>query len=295
METGRPSRTAWRAAHARARHQADPRRVFTDPLASKILRLGPGALPPLPDDPVARYNIRFVAARSRFAEDALAAAVSAGTRQLVVLGAGLDTFACRHPHTGLRVFEVDHPDTQEWKRRQLAAAGIAVPPSLVFAPLDFERGTLDGALDAAGLDRTRAAFFSWLGVTPYLTRDAVLATLRAVAAHPALVQVVFDYYREPAAALAPELRAAYEAATRQVAELGEPWLSHFTPDGLAGELRAMGLTDIEDLAGPDLLARYLGEPAPAADAFSGQVLRAGRTAGRRAGRPSRSAPSPPGG
>ncbi|MFJ9468934.1 class I SAM-dependent methyltransferase [Streptomyces caniferus] len=280
MESGRPSRTAWRAAHARARHQADPQRIFTDPLASTILRVEPDALTPLPDDPVARHNIRFLAARSRFAEDSLASAVTAGTRQLVVLGAGLDTFACRHTHPGLTVFEVDHPDTQAWKRRQLAAAGIAVPPSLAFAPLDFERGTLAEALDAAGLDRTRAAFFIWLGVTPYLTRDAVLATLRFVAGHTAPVQVVFDYYGEPSPAMAPELRAAYEAATTQVAELGEPWLSHFTPDGIAGELRAMELDDIEDHTGPGLLARYLGEPTPDADAFSGHVIRAGRTAAR---------------
>ncbi|MFE7666268.1 class I SAM-dependent methyltransferase [Streptomyces celluloflavus] len=280
MEAGRPSRTAMRAAHARARHQADPQRVFTDPLASKILHLGPAELTPPPDDPVARYNIRFVAARSRFAEDSLASAVTAGTRQAVILGAGLDTFACRNPHTGLTVFEVDHPDTQEWKRQRMAAAGMAVPPSLAFAPVDFERDTLAAALHSAGLDRTRAAFFIWLGVTPYLTRDAVLTTLRFVAEHTAPVHVVFDYYLEPPSAMAPELRTAHEAATRRVAELGEPWLSYFTPDGLADELRAMRLTDIEDLPGPELLARYLDGPIPDADAFSGHVLRAGRATAR---------------
>ncbi|MGW7488743.1 class I SAM-dependent methyltransferase [Streptomyces sp. NPDC054786] len=280
MEAGQPSRTAMRAAHARARHQADPRRVFTDPLASKILHLGPEAPMPLPDDPVARYNTRFVAARSRFAEDSLASAVTAGTRQIVVLGAGLDTFAYRNPHPGLTVFEVDHPDTQEWKRQQMAAAGIARPPSLTFAPIDFERDTLAEALDSAGLDRTRAAFFMWLGVTPYLTRDAVLATLRFVAGHTAPVHVVFDYYLEPSPAMSPELRAAHRAATTLVAELGEPWLSYFTPDRMADELRAMELDDIEDLAGPQLLARYLGEPTPEADAFSGHVIRAGRTTAR---------------
>ncbi|WP_311625474.1 class I SAM-dependent methyltransferase [Streptomyces mooreae] len=286
MEAGQPSRTAMRTAHARARHQADPQRFFTDPLASKILHLdlAPDALLPPSDDPIARHNIRFVAARSRFAEDSLASAVAAGTRQAVVLGAGLDTFAHRNPHAGLTVFEVDHPDTQEWKRQQMAAAGIALPPSLVFAPVDFERDTLAEALDAAGLDRTRPAFFIWLGVTPYLTRDAVLATLRCVAEHTAPVEVVFDYYLEPSSAMPPELRAAYETATRRVAEFGEPWLSHFTPDGLADELRAMQLDDIEDFTGPELLARYLGEPAPDGDAdadvFGGHVLRAGRATAR---------------
>ncbi|MGX1758378.1 class I SAM-dependent methyltransferase [Streptomyces lydicus] len=286
MEAGQPSRTAMMTAHARAHHQADPQRVFTDPLAPKILHLDPGALPPPPGDPIARHNIRFVAARSRFAEDSLACAVAAGTRQVVVLGAGLDTFACRNPHAGLTVFEVDHPDTQEWKRQQLAAAGIALPPSMTFAPIDFERDTLAEALDAAGLARARPAFFIWLGVTPYLTRDTVLATLRCVAGHTAPVDVVFDYYPEPSPAMAPELRAAYEASTRRVAAFGEPWLSHFTPDGIAEELRAMKLDDIEDRTGPELLARYLGESAPDAgatadaDVFGGHVLRAGRTTAR---------------
>ncbi|GAA2925269.1 hypothetical protein GCM10020221_21540 [Streptomyces thioluteus] len=102
-----------------------------------------------------------------------------------------------------------------------------------------------------------------------------------MAAHAAPVNVVFDYYGEPSAALSPRLRAVREAATRMVAELGEPWLSFFAPDDIAGELRAMGLDDVEDVAGPDLLARYVGEPAVGVDAFGGHVIRAGRATARR--------------
>ncbi|MEU7164750.1 SAM-dependent methyltransferase [Streptomyces morookaense] len=272
MESGRPSRTALRAAHSRARHQSDPRRILADPLAPRILCLDAGDLPPLPDDPVDLFSMRFLAARSRFAEDALAAAVASGTRQLVVLGAGLDTFAYRNPHAGLRVFEVDHPATQEWKRQQLAAAGIGVPPSVTFAPVDFERGTLAGALAAAGLDRARPVFFLWLGVTLYLTRDAVLGTLRFMAGHSAPVQAVFDYCCDTPPTLSPELRAVREAAAEMVAELGEPWLTSFAPEDLADELRAMGLEPAEDLAGRELIARYVDEPVPDTDPVGGRVM-----------------------
>ncbi|RLU79715.1 SAM-dependent methyltransferase [Streptomyces griseocarneus] len=274
MEAGRPSRTALRAAHSRARHQNDPRRILTDPLASKILHLDSGGLPPLPDDPADLYSTRFLAVRSRFAEDALAAATADGTRQVVILGAGLDTFAYRNPHTGLKVFEADHPATQAWKRQQLAAAGIGIPSSVTFAPVDFERDTLAGALASAGLDRSRPAFFFWLGVTPYLTRDAVLSTLRFVAGHSGPVQVVFDYYGEAPPTLSPELRAKREAAAKMVAELGEPWLTCFAREDIADELRAMKLDPVEDIAGRELVARYIDEPVPDADPIGGRVIRA---------------------
>ncbi|MDT0447819.1 class I SAM-dependent methyltransferase [Streptomyces hesseae] len=266
-----------RAAHSRARHQNDPRRILTDPLAPKILRLDSGDLPPLPDDPTDLYGIRFLAARSRFAEDVLAAAVATGTRQLVVLGAGLDTFAYRNPHAGLRVFEVDHPATQVWKRQQLAAAGVGIPSSVTFAPVDFERDSLAGAMASAGLDRDRPVFFFWLGVTPYLTRDAVLATLRFMAGHSGPVQVVFDYYGEAPSTLSPRLRAVREAAAKLVAELGEPWLTCFTPEDIADELRAMGLDRVDDLVGRELIARYIDGPVPDADPVGGRVILAGRT------------------
>ncbi|MFI1799694.1 class I SAM-dependent methyltransferase [Streptomyces sp. NPDC020379] len=276
METGQPSRTAMRAAHGRACHQTDPRRILTDPLAPRILGLDPAGLPPLPDDPLDLYGLRFLAARSRFAEDALAAAVATGTRQLVILGAGLDTFAYRNPHAELRVIEVDHPSTQAWKRRQLTAAGIEIPESVTYAPADLERDPLSTALAKAGLDRTRPAFFLWLGVTAYLTRDAVLTTLRSMADHPAPVRMVFDYYGEAPPTLSPELRAVREAAAEMVAELGEPWLSCFTPEDIAAELHAMKLTTTEDLTGPVLVTRYAEGPVPAADPVNSHVIHAGR-------------------
>jgi methyltransferase (TIGR00027 family) len=100
----------------------------------------------------------FVASRSRFAEDALADAIQAGTSQAIILGAGLDTFAYRNPHPDLRVFEVDHPDTQQWKRHRLAAAGIDIPASVTYVPLDFEHQALSEALTATDFDPHQPAF-----------------------------------------------------------------------------------------------------------------------------------------
>ncbi len=138
-----------------------------------------------------------MAARSRYAEDRLQKAVQAGVTQYVVLGAGLDTFAYRNPFGHLRVFEVDFPATQQWKRGMLEEAAIATPANLTFVPLDFEHHTLSEGLRAAQFDSTRAAFFSWLGVVPYLTREAFRSTLRAIAELPAGTAVSFDYALSP--------------------------------------------------------------------------------------------------
>ena len=126
-------------------------------------------------------------------------AVAKGVRQYVVLGAGLDTFAYRNPFAYLRVFEVDHPATQAWKRDQLQAGGIAIPDGFAFVAVDFEKQTLNAELAAAGFTTSQPAFFSWLGVTPYLTREAFEGTLRFIAAMPAGSGVAFDFAVERSA------------------------------------------------------------------------------------------------
>ncbi len=184
-------------ARARAYHQvAEEPRVFTDLLALRII--GESALRDsefghgLDPDLVCHRRL-FIAARSRFADDTVAAAVARGTGQVVILGAGLDTTAYRNTHEEVRFFEVDHPDTQEWKRRRLSEVGIAIPSSLTFAPIDFERSTLAAGLAKAGLDRTRSALFIWLGVVMYLTRTSVEDVLRYIAGPGGESEVVFDY------------------------------------------------------------------------------------------------------
>ena len=185
-----PSQTALGAAMQRAAHQLLERPlVFEDPLALPILGLErvrwiTANLERL-RHPWATSLRASLVVRSRVAEDTLADAVASGTRQMVILGAGLDTFGYRNPHPRLRVFEVDHPATQTWKRERLAAQGIAVPRSLAFVPVDFETRSLEARLDAAGLRTEAPAFFSWLGVTMYLSREAIARTLRDAGHHGA--------------------------------------------------------------------------------------------------------------
>jgi methyltransferase (TIGR00027 family) len=274
MQPGQPSRTALGAAAHRAAHQLiEGGRVFADPLAVSILGWPPEALQDkAAADPSQRAMRLFIAARSRFAEEQLAAAVARGVRQYVVLGAGLDTFAHRNPFEaeGLEVFEVDHPLTQAWKREQLTRAGLK-SSSLVFAAVDFERETLAQGLAAAGFDADRPAFFSWLGVILYLTREAVFETLAYVAARPPGSQIVFDY-GEPVSSYPPDQRPFHQARLDRMAALGEPWITRFEPEVLARDLGALGFGEIEDLGPREIGRRFYG--APGRDGPGGHLMRA---------------------
>jgi methyltransferase (TIGR00027 family) len=278
METGQPSRTAFGAAAHRAAHQLlEDGRIFSDPLATRLLGASPADLTGAgAQQPAVRGLRLFIAARSRFAEDSLAAAVARGVRQYVVLGAGLDTFAHRNrfAEQGLRVFEVDHPATQAWKRRRLTDAGLTLPGSLTFAPLDFERQALSEGLAAAGFDAAAPAFFSWLGVVLYLTREAVLETLGYVARLPDGGEVVFDY-GEPLSAYAEgEGRARQLARSEQAASVGEPWITRFMPAELATALRGLGFDELEDLGPAAIARRFYGVERP--DGPGGHLMRASR-------------------
>ena len=217
----------------------------------------------------------FMALRHRVAEDALRAA--AHTRQVVVLGAGLDTFAYRNRDPALRVFEVDHPATQAWKRRRLAEAGIPVPDTVVFCPVDFAEQTVREGLAAAGFDPSAPAFFLLLGVAPYLATDALLATARFVAALPAPAELVFDY-NQPPHALPPHRRPAYAAQAEAMARMGEPWRSLFTPGEIAAHLAGAGFDAVADIGWRDCLERYALDPS-LPDLFGGRIAHA-RTTGR---------------
>lgn len=262
MEDNRPSRTAQGAALHRAAHQLlDNPRVFADPLALKII--GPEAEAELrggvdPHTEIPRSGLRaFIAARSRFSEDTLAEAVAEGVHQYVLLGAGLDTFAYRAAKAfpGLRVFEVDHPATQGWKRQRLADAGIMVPDVLTYAPVNFETETLSDGLIRVGFDEKAPAVFAWLGVVPYLTRDAIMATLRFIASLPRGTRVVFDY-AEPASARDGAGRAAHEAMAARVAASGEPFRSLFMADDLKRDVAALGFSRVDDFDAAVLNPRY---------------------------------------
>jgi methyltransferase (TIGR00027 family) len=268
MQDARPSRTAMRVAMRRAGHQvfdAEPH-VLEDPLAMRII--GPVAAQSVLDSRrkansrIARTARAFMAARSRFAEDALARAVARGTRQYVVLGAGLDTFAYRNPFPAgtLRVFEVDYPATQAWKRKKLAAASIAVPSSLTYVGVDFERDALADRLVEAGLDMAQPVFFSWLGVTMYLTEPAFDGTLALIAGCGPGGGLAFDY-GVPPSHLSWIERIILAWLSRRVRAAGEPFRSFFDPPALAARLERLGFSSIEDLDRDAINARYFAARA----------------------------------
>ncbi|HXJ24382.1 MAG TPA: SAM-dependent methyltransferase [Streptosporangiaceae bacterium] len=253
------------AAAARAAHllvDSEPR-IFADSLAA--LLLGDEAETYLRyhrehgDHPLLAGTRAQATCRSRFTEDQLALAAARGTAQYVILGAGLDSFACRSELAGrLRVFEVDHPATQQRKRALLAAARLAEPPTLTWVPVDFETGELIAALTAAGLDPAAPAFVSWLGVTMYLTAEAIGATLASLSRLAPGSELVTDYM------LTADLRDADGVAYADLVmpdseRRGEPWLSFFTPEQMTGLLTSHGFTGVRDVRQRDAVSAALWE------------------------------------
>jgi methyltransferase (TIGR00027 family) len=263
VQTGQPSYTARGAAAHRAIHQTlEGGAIFRDPFAASMLdgetlvRLGEIAA-----DPAQRPMRLFIAARSRFSEDTLAACVARGVRQIVVLGAGLDNRAARLPEAAaVRVFEIDHPDMQREKRARLSRARGQNRDSRVFVPVNFERDRLDQCLDRAGFSPALATFWIWEGVTQYLTLAAVEATLRAVSEHSASGSRLALTYTRPS----HELGHTVDRAARFLGSLiGEPLHARYGKDEMAALLQGLGFAVLSDEADSDLAARYWKDP-PAA-------------------------------
>ena len=262
MHEAQPSRTALRVALRRAAHQVHDAKplVFDDPLAVRILgKPYQQELARTPDGanrPFSAALRSFMVARARLAEDTLAAAVrDLNARQYLVLGAGLDTFACRNPYPHVRVFEVDHPATQAWKLQMLNAAQITPPPSAAFVPVDFETDSLRAKLKSAGFDEHLPTVTAWLGVIPYLTSEAFRATLRVLARFVPGSEIVFDY-SQPREALPPLEQLMHDSLSARVALAGEPFQLFFTPAQLAEELDWLGLRVVADLDSAALTQRF---------------------------------------
>ncbi len=260
MKMNEPSRTALMVARQRAAHQVlDHGSILCDPFAMKILGEDEkDVLQFANQNPLGSIGRLFTTARSRIAEDALSGAVERGVRQVVILGAGLDTFALRNPHGAqqIRIYEVDHPATQAWKREHLAEAHIAIPPWLIFVPVDFERDDVGERLVAAGFQQNSPAFFTWLGVVPYLTRDAIGRTLDYMSSIQNS-EVVFDYM-EPAGASSEEVKQLEKERAEQLKKMDERPDSRFEPAGIASILRSHGFRAIEDISFQEIASRFGG-------------------------------------
>lgn len=257
MRQSCPSLTAKKVAMMRAAHQFfDNPIVFKDPIASSLV--GVQAISYILSKKRTfktklHSNLRaIVVARSSFAEAELLAAIKNGISQYVILGAGLDTFAYRNPGNTARlhVFEVDYPASQNWKRQQLKKAGIRIPDSLSFVPMDFEKQSLADQLKTAGFKTDEATFFSWLGVTMYLTYDTMVETMKFIASFtPSGSKVVFDYVIPPSSQNYLR-RLIFYLLSKKVERAGEPWKSFYDPASLVKSLKAMGFSKAENI-GPD--------------------------------------------
>ncbi len=263
-----PSKTALRVALRRAAHQlydAKPL-VLDDPFAVRLLTARYAEELRRTPEPSRRGKARpysvglraYLVARSRYAEDLLARAMAGGVRQYVLLGAGLDTFAWRNSWPDMKVFEVDHPATQAWKRELARECGLGEPAGLTYVPLDFERESLASRLAQAGHVAGRPSFFAWLGVVPYLTLEAFRGTIAYVAAQPAGSGLVFDY-GQPREALPFNEQLARDSLASRVELAGEPFRLFFTPRELARELAHF--YDVEDLGSAELNERYFDDRA----------------------------------
>jgi methyltransferase (TIGR00027 family) len=258
MEQALPSKTAVSVALRRAAHQLhDSPVVFEDPIAVPILGTTYAdqlrRTPLRADRPFSIALRAYLVARSRYAEDNLKQAVESGVDQYVLLGAGLDTFAYRNPYPNLRVFEVDHPATQQWKRELLQRSAIAIPETMRFAPVDFEHQSLAEQLREAGFHHDRPAFFAWLGVVPYLTLEAFRATLGFVSRQPVGTGLTLDY-GQPRSVLPSLERLAHDSLAARVEKAGEPFRLFFTPGEIAAEFSSF--STIEDLGPDEINARY---------------------------------------
>ena len=202
-----------------------------------------------------------VVLRARYTEDQLLEAIEKGVNQYVILGAGFDTFTLRHKDLAdkLQVFEVDHPATQEVKRQRILKANEDIPSNLTFVPVDFENDRLDEELSKAGFDSQTPAFFSWLGVTYYLTQEAIRDTLERVAALSAPgTRLVFDF-KIAKHMMSAEWRTLSEKMEGFVARRGEPMLTDFTPQSLSDLLTRYGYQEVEMMPPEEQQNRYLGE------------------------------------
>jgi methyltransferase (TIGR00027 family) len=261
MQHGKASRTALRVAIRRAAHVlVDHPPVLNDPIAVRLIGSEYARDLERASHTVARDFRAFMAARSRYAEDRLAMAFAAGVRQYVVLGAGLDTFAYRNPFPALRVFEADFPATQEWKQEMLSEAALAIPANLTFVPLDLEHKSLRENLAEYGFDAVEPAFFSWLGVAPYLTLEAFRATVTSIAQLPAGSAVTFDYVFPPET-LTKKRKAIFDRLAERVATAGEPFRLFFTAEQVEAELRQAGFRRIEQVDHQGLNELYFQQRA----------------------------------
>jgi methyltransferase (TIGR00027 family) len=271
------SYTALTAAIMRGTHlrlDGEPK-VFRDELALRLCGTGAiasfvfamirmrlssksrAAMEPMPYMEMGRYLRAAMVMRSRHTEDLLIQAIDRGISQFVILGAGLDSFAYRRRDLAaiVNTFEVDHPASQQWKQRRLRKLSVALPPNLTFVPIDFETQTLTDGLRKGGFLLAKPAFFSWLGVTQYISREAVCGTLREISELAPGTEIVFTYVM-PQTLLSSEDRRIFVNSATPAAARGERWMTFFNPAEIDSCLHEIGFDKVVDFSPDEANARY---------------------------------------
>jgi len=293
MQKKQTSLTALISAYARAYHSLhDSPKIFDDHLAKELFigdeftqmeenvanSLGffnPELAASVPDKETAlawvmqNMNGPITISRARYTEDNVETTIEQGIQEYVILGAGMDTFAFRRPELleKIQVFEIDHPATQAFKQNRIKELGWEVPKNLHFIPIDFTKDNLADAIEKSSYDSQALSFFSWLGVTLYLTRDVVFNVLRTIAdSAPTGSSIVFDYLDNDA--FVPDKAAKRMSQMRQILETaGEPLKGSFDPLTLGDELESLGLLLHENLSPEDIERRYFEERSDDYSAF----------------------------
>jgi methyltransferase (TIGR00027 family) len=264
--TAAPDSTAVRVALWRALHvQVDPPpHVLEDEIGLKLVAPGDGwRSRPDMDPHFTRFFRASILARARFIEDLVVEQAARGVRQYVILGAGLDSFAQRLPEIASRliVFEVDQPGPQAWKRQRLIELGFGIPEWLRLVPVDFEAGgSWWERLRASGFDAGQRAVVASTGVTMYLTRDAIAATLRQVAVLASGSTLAMTYIL-PLEFAEPEERPGYEAAEKGARASGTPFISFFTAPEMLALARGAGFRQVQHVSAVTLTRRYFAARA----------------------------------
>lgn len=258
-----PEDTAARVALWRALHvEVDaPPHVFEDVVGLKLVAPDDGWRSRPDMSPFTRPFRASILARARFIEDLVAEQAARGVEQYVILGAGLDTFAQRRPELAsrLHVFEIDQPGPQAWKHRRLVELGLGIPSYLRLVPVDFEAGDAWWErLAASGFDSSRPAVVASTGVSMYLTRDAIMATLRQVAASAKGTTLAMSFML-PIELTDPEVRPGMERAAAGARANGTPFISFFTPEEMLSLAREAGFKEVQHVSSATLAQRYFAD------------------------------------
>ncbi|RCS61179.1 class I SAM-dependent methyltransferase [Microbacterium sp. JB110] len=272
---GTPDNTAVRTALWRALHaQADqPPHVIDDTVGARLAQDDDGwrdRADMLPDK--SRGKRGTIVGRARLTEDLVEQAASRGVDQYVILGAGLDTYAQRHPDAGstMTIFEIDQPETQAWKRSRLIELGYGIPEWLRLVPVDFEANdNWWDRLQAAGFDASRPAVVSWLGVTMYLTQQATTATLERLASLPPGSTLIVTFFR-PLEDLAAEDVVIRRASREGARRAGTPFIGFYTPDQIVDLAQQAGFGAVEHVSAADLADRYFTDRTDGLRPYSGE-------------------------